>query len=159
VVSGEVPSSGIAYVTIHLDYGLKGTGNYGKGSNNNVVIYSTTTVVIPQHADHNFNAVTPTNSSSPIVYNINIFKHDPGFVGVVTSTSSGETIKGAKIQVYTSAGKLVGTAYTDENGYYQYYYKYAGKSTTFIVKLVEYSQQQSVTLKSNGFALAYFQIP
>jgi len=39
-----------------------------------------------------------------------------------------------------------------------YEYKYTGKAATFTIKLPEYGQQKSVTVKANSFALVDFQI-
>ena len=55
--------------------------------------------------------------------------------------------------------KLVATVYTDQDGWYQWAYKYTGKAATFTVKLAAYGASQSVTLKSNGFLVVSFTVP
>ncbi|MBI3458436.1 MAG: hypothetical protein HY002_21905 [Candidatus Rokubacteria bacterium] len=51
MVSGPVPLSGLAYVTIHLDYGLKQTTGWTKGTNNEAMgsgAYSEVTINHPE---------------------------------------------------------------------------------------------------------------
>ena len=49
------------------------------------------------------------------------------------------------------------TATTDQDGFYQLKYKHTGKAATFTVAIPQYSRQQSVTLKANGYALVLFE--
>jgi 5-hydroxyisourate hydrolase-like protein (transthyretin family) len=81
-----------------------------------------------------------------------------GFGGLVT-TSDGTPVKGVKIQIYDSSGKLLATVYTDEDGWYMYNYKWTGKAATFTIKLPAYNLKQSVTLKANAFAFVNFTVP
>ena len=164
-ISTTVPASGIVYVAIHLDYGTKTIGGFTKDSSNGGAhatpwpspILSTWPAVTITDLDTYTFQVTSPFASAPQIHNVNVFKHDPGFTGVVTSKTTGDPIKGVKVQIYDSSNKLIGTSYTDENGY-MYYYKYTGKSTTFTVKLPDYNLKQSVTLKANGFAVVNFQV-
>ena len=48
---------------------------------------------------------------------------------------------------------------TDADGWYMWSYKYAGKATSFTVKLPAYGLQQTVTLKSNGYLSVPFTVP
>lgn len=89
------------------------------------------------------------------IENENVFKRDPGFAGLVT-TSDGTPIQGVKVQIYGPDGTLITTVYTDEDGFYMYNCKYnarAGKAANFTVKLQDYKQQQTLTLKANAFVM------
>jgi hypothetical protein len=51
---------------------------------------------------------------------------------------------------------LLGTVYTDADGWYMFNYKYTGKATSFTVKVPSLGAEQTVTLKSNGFLVVSF---
>ena len=136
--SVKVPDTGLVYVTIHLDFGWKKQPGYVVGS----------TPLPPLYADNTVDAFDLKNlksfvfsyevndalqPNSPTIKNINIFKNDPGLYGVVTVNK--EPVVGATITIKDSAGKPIGTATTDENGYYFFYFKYTGKEATFTVTL------------------------
>jgi hypothetical protein len=56
---------------------------------------------------------------------------------------------------------VVGTAITDEDGWYQIFYKHTGKPTIYTVTLsVEgYTETTMITLKANGFVQVDFIVP
>ena len=66
---------------------------------------------------------------------------------------------GTKVDIYNSSNKLQVTVYMDEDGWYMWQYKYTGKATTFTVKLPAHKLSKSVTMKSNGFVIANFDVP
>ena len=156
-ISGAVPYSGLVYVTIHLDYGFKGTVGYTNNGNNDAVSQSSGTI-IPNLGSCAFSYAvgSPPVDRQPIE-NENVFKRDPGFAGIVTD-SSGNPISGVEVQIYSPTGSLLATVYTDEDGFYSYHYKHTGKAATFTIELPDYGTQQSVTLKANSFVVVNFQI-
>src|SRR5262249_11500814 len=95
---------------------------------------------------------------STSVSNENVFKKDPGIGGLVLN---GQTtpVANVTVQIYDSANKLLATVYADSDGWYMWQYKYTGKAASFTVKLPNYNQAQSVTLKSNGFLVVGFGVP
>jgi len=50
------------------------------------------------------------------------------------------------------------TLYTDQDGWYQWQFKYTGKATTFTVTLPAYGVSKSVTIKSNAFVFVNFSV-
>ena len=56
-VSGVVPSTGLVYVTVHLDYGVKGTSGYQQGNDGSAASPSTT-VANMQSYDFSINGAT-----------------------------------------------------------------------------------------------------
>jgi Prealbumin-like fold domain len=148
-------SSGLAYVNIHLDYGLKGTTNWSKGSNNEA-ISSIGKPTIFDNVNYHF---SDTTGGSGDAVNNNTFKKDPGIGGLVQKTGTLMPVANAQVQIYDNKGVLLATVYTDADGWYMWQYKYTGKAATFVVKLPAYGLQQSATLKSNGFLVVSFLVP
>jgi hypothetical protein len=152
-VTSKGAYSGFVYITVHLDYRLKGSRGYTKTLND----ATGTTTPVNDLTTYTF-SVAGALEDSDAVENKNVFKHDPGFGGLVTD-SQGNPVKGVKVQIYGPDGKLIATVYTDEDGWYMYNYKWTGKAATFTVKLPDYKQSKSVTLKANGFVVVNFVIP
>ena len=143
---------GVAYINMHLDYGLKGTTNYSKDSSNNAIDATSLLVRIPDKQSYLFSDSTGNDT----VQSENTFKRDPGIGGLVVQSSTTNPLPNVKVQIYDSSNKLLATVYTDQDGWYMWQYKYTGKAATFTVKLPNYNLVQSVTLKSNGFILVNF---
>ena len=154
-VSVTLNSPGFVYLTMHLDYGLKGFGNYEKGINNSA-ISTTSPQPINDLVNHTF-GVTGAETDSDTVQNKNVFKHDPGFAGLVRDTY-GNPVVNTPVQIYQGTA-LKQTVYTDADGWYVWTYKYTGKATTFTLKLPAFNLSQSATLKSNGFMVVNFTVP
>lgn len=149
--------SGPVYITIHLDYGDKKIlGGLSKDSNNDAINAFTQTVMIKDLTEYTFSVSGPLEDSDT-VENRNVFKRDPGFVGLITD-SEGNPIAGVKVQIYGPDGKLLATVYTDKDGWYFYNYKYTGKAATFTIKLPEYDKTATVTIKSNSLTKTDFTI-
>jgi uncharacterized repeat protein (TIGR02543 family) len=147
--------SGPVYITIHLDYGYKTLGGLSKDDSNNAFIDST--IKIKDLTVYTFSVSGPLTDSDT-VENRNVFKCDPGFVGLITD-SEGNPIEGVKVQIYGPDGKLLATVYTDKDGWYFYNYKYTGKAASFTIKLPEYNKTATVTIKSNSLTKTDFIIP
>ncbi len=162
-VSGYIPQTGSLCVTVHLDYGLKGTSCWNKKSSGAVYHYSYGTINSPQPYTFSFKQAIYGNGISVEDYQTteseNEFKKFAGFMGAVTNNATGDPVSGVQVKIYNSSGTCVGTVYTDADGYYLLAYKHTAKTATYTIKLPAYSKQQSVTVKANGFALVNFTVP
>jgi hypothetical protein len=154
-VTGTVPESGLVYVTIHLDYGLKKEIDFTRSGGNDAV-HTDPVKTIPDYNDYQF-SVSGDMDDSQTVQNMNVFKKNPGFGGIVTD-ALGNPIPYCTILIYDSSGKLIGSAITDSDGYWFFYYKHTGKEETFTVKIPMFGKEQKVPLKSNKFAEVNFVI-
>jgi hypothetical protein len=184
---------GFYYINFHLDYDLKGPNQdgpdvntdpdrYGKDSDDDALVPGTTTgeVLIPEMAGHTF-CIDPDGGGAgfgPIcdtAYNDNEFKKNPGVAGIVVSgvsgppgcsdVSCGTPIVGARVELVNSSGVVVGTALTNEDGWYQIVYKHTGKPALYTVNLYNPASAslpmatKSVTLKGNAFVEVSFPLP
>jgi len=143
------------YINTHLSYGLKGTHNYSKDGNNNAIDATTLLERIPDFQPYTFSS-TP---GSDVIQSNNSFKRDPGIGGLVTYADTDDPAPGVKVQIFDAKNKLMGTLYTDEDGWFMWQYKYTGKPATFTVVLPDNNLWQSMTLKSNHFILVDFELP
>jgi hypothetical protein len=84
-VSGIIPSSGLVYLTVHLNYGLKGS-SFGR-SDDDATNPSTGQVVIPDDAMYSFSVSAGSLTDSRIVTSENIFRQDLGTAGVLIDRS------------------------------------------------------------------------
>jgi hypothetical protein len=160
-VTFTFPSSGFAYIAIHLNYGLKHVAAKCFPDNKtdvNVTCELPSTTLIPNHGSYDF-SFSNTSSGTVTVENENVVKNDPGIAGLVTQQGSGDPVANVMVQIYDSKGKKLATVYTDADGWYQWTYKYTGKPATFWVNLPGYALQQSVTLKSNAYVIVNFMVP
>jgi uncharacterized repeat protein (TIGR01451 family) len=161
-ITGQVPASHLFYVTVHLDYGLKGTVGYGKNYNDDAIDPDTLEVLIPNYDDYVF-SVSGDLEDTQVVENENTFKRNPGFGGIVTDEFD-NPIEGYTVKVYDADGNLIGSAVTDEDGYYFIYYKHKGKREMFRVAVYENPgdleplAEKLVELKANKFAEVNFVI-
>jgi hypothetical protein len=160
-VTFTFPSSGFAYIAIHLDYGLKHVASKCAPDSKidlDVTCLLSPSTIIDNHAPYTF-SYSNVASGSVTVENENVVKNDPGIAGLVTSLATGDPVAGVTVEIYNSSGKKLATRYTDADGWYQWTFKYTGKAATFVVKLPAYTLQQSVTLKSNGYVVVNFTVP
>jgi hypothetical protein len=154
-VTGTVPESGLVYVTIHLDFGLKKEVNYQR-SGSDGAIHPDPVKNIPNYNNYTF-SVSGDIDDTQVIQNMNVFKKNPGFGGVVLDTLGGP-IPYTLVQIWGPGGNLIGTAITDSDGYWYFYYKHKGKEATYTVKLPAFGKEQQVTLKSNKFIEVNFVI-
>jgi hypothetical protein len=158
-VTGKVPSSGLIYMTVHLDYDLKRTTSY-KNSGGTATCFAGTGATckvgkdnIPNLAQYTFGTVGSVTSSQT-VSSQNTFKNDPGIAGIVTD-SSGNPWAFVEVQITGPDGKKI-TLTTDIDGVYFYNFKYTGKPATFTVKTL--GATKTVTMKSNAFVVVSFEV-
>lgn len=164
-VTGEIPDpQGYVEVGIHLAYGLKGTPEYAVGINNLADHGSENYKDIPDFTSYAFYAEENNSGlddpDPAVIESQNVFKRDPGFAGIVTDSSL-DPLSGFTVEIYGPTGTKLATVYTDENGYYFYYYKYSGKQATFTIKLTDPDPDiiKTVQVKSNQFVITNFIVP
>ncbi len=166
-ISGSVPDTGIVYITIHLDYGLKQSSPWSPaklvsspGGSHSTATNLITGTKIAEPQSYSFWFTESENEiteSETLVKpeSSNTFKQNPGFSGLVMD--SGQPVPDALVTISGAALPVPGgstTVKTDPDGWYAFPFKYTGKATQF---KVEYSGQEVyVTLKSNGLAVVNF---
>jgi hypothetical protein len=156
-LSGLTDPGGFLYVTVHVDYGLKGTTGYLPNLNNDALdAADEVTVLIPNFSDYIF-SVSGSQNDSQTIQSSNNFKKIPGFGGLVTD-DVGNPVAGAPVRI-TLDGAWLGEATTDEDGWYMFVYKYLGKPADYTVMLLDTEQSDSGALKANKFAEANFEVP
>jgi len=109
----------------------------------------------PDLQDYEFEA---SNDGEDTIQSKNVFKRDPGFGGLV-QWQNGDPVPSVMVKIFDSKNTPLATVLTDDDGWYNWQYKYTGKAATFTVRLPAYSLAQSVTLKSNGFVTVNFTVP
>jgi hypothetical protein len=167
-VNGTVPSTGTAYITIHLDYGLKGTPGWNKSADGLDTAINTTVppaptggkIEIKSPQDYLFFWVYGSVQDEETPESINNFKKFAGFGGVVQDCNAIPT-EGVKVEILSPTGTLLPGAdqlFTDADGIYLLAYKHTGKQANYTVQLPAYLPElkQTVPVKSNSFALVNF---
>jgi hypothetical protein len=178
-VGGTVPASGLAHVTIHLDYSLKKTSGWqptGSTTTNPMdgallPDASNGTVTIHGYETYSFTRAVGGDTATVLASSRNEFKKFTGVLGFVTDTDNGPIV-GATVELRDTSGELIETTQTDDDGYYIFYYRHKGKASSCIVTLVGYAAdsstgipvistatgaEQEVTLKANGLAIVDFE--
>jgi len=151
-ISGTVPSSGMVYVTFHLQYGFKGS-IFGK-SNFDATNSTTGQIVIPNLASYTFSVSAGSLTDSQIVTSQNTFKQDPGIAGILTD-QFGNPIAGATVSLLDSHGSLISITFTDGDGYFSFSFNLAHK-TTFTIQISLSNGTtitQTVTVRPNHVAI------
>jgi len=171
-VTAEVPDSGLVYVTVHLEYGLKHTSGYsrvtlpGETSANPAaalpgadgVLGTADDFVIRNLQPYSFSYRNKVGSGDwsdwhePTIQSVNDFKKITGIGGMVLS-SDGTAVASVLVVLYGPNGNHIGLMLTDEDGWYFFAYKHTGKTDTFAVKLPTKGQIQKLLLKANSFAV------
>jgi len=156
---------GLLYITVHVDYDLKKTRGYGRNLNGDATYLKpdgTTEVAIKNYYAHKFKVVFPCGAIDvESVQNVNVFKRNPGFAGIIRDSGSEDPIQGAKVEIYKPDGSKLATLYTDEDGFYYYSYKHTGKAAQYTItaSATNYqSQTITLTVKANQFVLFCFQL-
>jgi hypothetical protein len=152
-LSGLSDPGGFLYVAVHLDYGLKGTTGYIPDADNDALDATDgVTVLIPNLDDYTF-SVSGSQTDSQTIQNVNNFKKIPGFGGLVMEGVN--PVAGATMNISLN-GAFLGTATTDDDGWYMYIYKYTGKSAPYTVEWHGSGLSKSGTLRANRFAEVNF---
>jgi len=163
-----------SYLNIHLDYGLKRSGGWTKGTgiscpdshgNDAIGPAPWNLLQILNMCDKGYYAFSFSDSDTAppwidtqTIQNENAFKHDPGFAGQVTYEANGNGVPNVMVEVYNPKGALIGTVYTDDDGFYSFYWKHTGKAATYTVELPVYVLSQPVLVKSGTIVYVNFQV-
>jgi len=70
-----------------------------------------------------------------------------------------DSLNFARLAASRPTGELLGTLYTDEDGWYMWQYKHKGRRADYTVELPAYNLAQTVTLKGNAFVVVDFTVP
>ena len=153
-VSVYIPelTGGIAYINMHLDYGFKSTTGYTKDTNNALDV----TTRLLRIADLRTYFFSDDAGGSAIVQSTNVFKRDPGFGGTVLDCN-GNPVADVQVTILKSDGSVFGWDLTDEDGWYEYRYKWTGKGASFTVNLPSGVSKPAI-LKSNAFVVVDFDV-
>src|SRR4030095_1067267 len=123
-VTLTVPPSGFIYLNVHLDYGLKKTTGFGKGTDDNATSCNSTNILIPNRNNYLF-SVSGATSGGGSVCNINVFKKLPvvgGLAGTKYTTFDGVSgsvpKKGCTAVLKDPKGVVLATGVTDEDGWW-----------------------------------------
>jgi hypothetical protein len=144
------------YITVHLDYALKGTTGYSMNLDGAAVDPANgTTVLIPNYGDYTF-SVSGAQNDVQTIQNFNEFKKIPGIGGLVMDGSN--PVSGTAVELYGPGGTLLLTEFTDDDGWYMFEYKHKGASATYKVKLPGYGLVKFALLKANKFAEVNFDV-
>ncbi|HEV8200431.1 MAG TPA: hypothetical protein VGS03_10445, partial [Candidatus Polarisedimenticolia bacterium] len=172
-VTGTVPSTGLAYITVHLDYGIKKVSSWqqntttlqgpdvdlngsldGLGDGPIFIKGGTPACTNGQDYRFDFNAGGPTIGTT--IYSTNTFKKNPGVNGMITKTT-GDPKSNVRVEFYGPNNKLISALNTDADGFFMFSYKHTGKAANYTIKVPSLGLQKVVTLKANGYALANFE--
>jgi hypothetical protein len=173
-LTGTVPDTGLVYVTVHLEYGLKHTAAYSKVTSSYTLTSDQLpaaqlgTFVIPNLQPHEFKyrfqlgdeigTSTWSDWREPIVESENSFKKTPGVGGMALTTSDGTPVFGAVLKLYGPKGNYIGMAQTDEDGWYFFSYKHTGKAATFTVTMPSFGLTKQLLLKANAMGIVNFDV-
>ncbi len=163
-VTLTVPASGVVYLAIHLDYGLKGSSGFTKNYYDDAVDCATgKKILIPNHGTCEF-SVAGAQSGSASIQNYNTFKRIPGVAGLVQYKATGNPVMGAEVTLANAKRVPVGASTTDEDGFYMIPYKHTGKVATYYLTLITpapelYTTTRATKLKANSFVRVDFTVP
>ncbi|NDV62865.1 HYR domain-containing protein [Puniceicoccales bacterium CK1056] len=159
-VSFTVPDSGFAYFNIHLDYGMKKTGNYSQDIDGNAFDLVTGEILVANNCEHIF-SVAGSVEGMDSIYNLNDFKGGPGVAGNVVVSGSGKPVKGAVMVLQSHHERVQLTIETDEDGYYFIPYARQGRPAVYELWMITPSGKsvnRNVLLRTNSFSVEDFTI-
>jgi hypothetical protein len=159
-VSGVVPDTGLLYVTIHLDYGLKKTTSWAMDLADAQAPYDALNAEFGEVLGEQSYAFSYTNGGGGDTRNpksFNEFKKNPGSAGTATQKDTGNPKAGVRVELRNPTGTVVQNSVTDSDGFFMMNYKHTGKAAVYKVKLPDFAVEQSITLKANGFVIVNFE--
>ncbi len=169
-LTGTVPASGLAYVTIHLDYGLKRVSRWQQaldlttlqGPDTNLdgvpdgLGSGPIAIASPQPYGFGFDGGGGPHSSNPA--SCNKIKRNRGVNGSTLRTLTGDPVANVRVQFFGPTGALIATTNSDVDGFFSFVYKAKGRPASYTVTLPDFHEQRTVTLSgSNGYAFASFE--
>jgi hypothetical protein len=146
----EIPSSGLVYVTVHLDFGYKNKDTPSFTPDGGLNAYIGTTKTIPNKNPYTF-SYTDGGTHPATVSNVNEFKKIPGFGGVVTDGSN-NPLSGVTVTVKVNG--VTSTTTTNADGFYLINYK-TGKTQSYTISANGYTSR-SGTINANKFIVNNF---
>lgn len=155
-LSGVPVPNGFVYLTIHLDYGLKGTTGYMPDGSANALDFESQDLVIPTLFGHTF-AVSGNQTDNQTVQNANVFKEIRGIAGLVTD-GDGNALPGVQVEVTGPDAVPLESVITDGDGWFLFAYRHKGRAALYTVHLPAYGLSHPVELRANGFAEADFEV-
>jgi hypothetical protein len=177
-----VPPSGMAYVAVHLDYGLEGTAVDGNPGDRTVDRYDrggldpqfggsaalrdvpssdeTQELRIAECQPYAFeHSVAGLVRGGDTVASTNAFKKIAGAFGLVARSADGSAVAGVALELLDGSGKVVRTAVSDEDGFYALPWSHKGKPASYTVRLLGgYGLSRAIQLKSGGWAEVTFDV-
>jgi len=157
-----VPDSGVIFLVVRLDYGLKKTTGYSKNSRNDAVDCKTgLQVLIPNHAEYVF-SVRGDQTADTTLRSANTFASIPGVYGYVRTAGSAAAVPGTTVTFKGPKGGVITTRITDQDGFYFIPYKHKGKEAVYSVAILTpsgYQATKRVALKANRLANVSFETP
>lgn len=157
-VMGTVPTSGYAYVTVHLEYGLLKTTPWARSGE--TAISSTYGNLGNGSTGLQTYTFSSSVSGTATIQSDNVFKKVAGALGLIKGAVSGDPLPGLTVELWSGNGsKKLSSGITDEDGYYMCVYKHTGKATTFLVKVPSLGLSEQVTMKASGFVICDFEVP
>jgi hypothetical protein len=163
-VTLTVPSSGVVYLAVHLEYGFKGMTGFSKNFNDDAIDCATRDqMLVPNHGTYQF-SVSGSQNDSTAIKNYNAFKHIPGVAGLVLRKNSSEPVPGTMVTMKNAWGLPVGMGITDEDGFYMIPYRHLGREATFQLRAITpppniSTATQTTKLKANKFERVDFVMP
>jgi len=165
------PINNMAYIFIHLDFGLKhtepfirlpdgvdGLSNDAQMALNHPNYDPDNPVTIWDNSLYEFSAEDNAGGGGEdSIRKINEFKKLRGAVGFAFNSFE-NPLQGTTVEFYKK-GELIGTIETDENGFYYIDYKHKGKPSDFTIKLPEYGLEYTEEMKANKFVVHVFNVP
>jgi hypothetical protein len=139
----KIPSSGLVYVTVHLDFGYKITPGFTPDGGLNA--YLNAKKIIPNNNPYMFSYANGVTHSAT-VSNVNDFKKIAGFGGIVTDSPG--------VKVTVKVGGNTYTTTTNDDGFYLIPYK-TGKTQSYTITVTGFDPQ-SGTINANKFVVNNF---
>jgi len=158
--------AGLVCIAVHVDYDLKKTGSgYSRNLNDDATRLNPdgyTAVSIENYYEYKFKVVFPCGATDvKIIENMNIFKRNPGFAGIVTDSVTETPIQGAKVEIFRPDGSKLITLYTDQDGFYYHAHKHLGKAAQYRITTSAtgyQTQTKTLTVNANQFVIVFFQL-
>jgi hypothetical protein len=154
VLSIPVEGSGLVFIKVHLDYGLKGVGGYSVDANNNA---TKTSSPINNFTPYTFTITGAGLNETDTIQNENVFKKLTGIGGLILD-DQGDGIPNLAVAITGAEGKKIvesSGVQTDDDGWYVYIFKYTGKQATFTITPTNIEAKTTV-VRSNSFNLVNF---
>ena len=160
-ITVTVPDSGVVFLSLHLEYGLRHTTGYSRNKRGDAVDCDSLRIVVPNGGAYVF-SVSGAQDGNASVESVNNFKKVTGVAGLVSNATTGDPVPGTQVTLISPRGTTVSSRVTDEDGFFLIGYKHSGKAAVYGVSIVTpsgYREARTVTLKANSFVTVDFEVP